>query len=62
MKQKASGGKKHRKWERNKASCLYYRQTHRRERNKIKKLLKHLAKFSNDHVAIEALKIARVVL
>jgi hypothetical protein len=41
-------GKKNRKLGRNKVACAWYRSTHRREKNKIRKILRHLKKHTND--------------
>jgi hypothetical protein len=45
-------GKKNRKWNRNKLFCQAYRNENRREKNKARKLLRHLRKHSNDNVAV----------
>lgn len=41
----------------NKLKCKAYRDSKRRERNKLRKLSKHLTKHVNDNVAIEAQKV-----
>lgn len=53
---------KRRKYGRNAAYCLSYKNTNRREKNKIKKLIKHLAKFSNDNCAKVALGNTKVII
>jgi len=45
------GGKKNRKHGRNKVWCAQYRMRGTRERNKIRKLKRHLKKYPNDSVA-----------
>lgn len=61
--QKAKKGKKQRKVGRNAAYCLAYKNSHRREHNKIRRLKKHLVRFPDDEnakAAVEAcLKIIR---
>lgn len=52
---KAKKSKKLRKVGRNANFCLRYKNSNRREKNKIKKLVKHLAKFANDNCAKVAL-------
>ena len=52
---KPRGGKKNRKWGRNKVTCQAYRMAGRREKNKRAKLLKHLQKFPDDKGAKAAL-------
>jgi hypothetical protein len=47
----AKDSKKHRKVGRNADYCKYYKNTNRREKNKLKKLAKHLARFSDDNCA-----------
>ena len=57
----AKSSKKQRKYGRNAAYCLHYKNTNRREKNKLKKLAKHLARFGNDNcakVAVGNTKIA----
>jgi hypothetical protein len=54
--QKAKKGKKQRKWGRNKIYCSYYALTHKREKNKIKRLKKHLVRFPQDQCAIKAME------
>jgi hypothetical protein len=55
----AKDSKKQRKVGRNADFCKYYALTHRREKNKIKKLVKHLAKFDGDACAKAALANAK---
>jgi hypothetical protein len=59
---KAKKSKKLRKCGRNAAYCLAYKNSNRREKNKVKKLLKHLAKFSNDNCAKVSLGNTKVLL
>jgi len=61
-KQKAKKAKKQRKYGRNAAYCQYYTATNRREKNKSKKLKKHLTRFPNDKVALKALELCAVVI
>jgi hypothetical protein len=60
--QKAKKTKKQRKYGRNAAYCLTYKNTNRREKNKIKKLVKHLVKFANDDCAKNAIKNAKIAI
>lgn len=53
-KQVKSGGA--RKYGRNKAACLNYRNMQQRERNKGKRLIKHMKRFRNDGSALRALE------
>jgi transposase len=59
---KAKSSKKQRKWGRNAVYCAFYRNTNRRDKNKAKRLSKHLIRFPADLVAVEALKLARVCI
>lgn len=45
-------GKKNRKHGRNKLSCDNYRRSHRREKNKLRRLRRHLKAHSNDRMAV----------
>lgn len=54
--QKAKAGKKQRKWGRNALSCQAYKNSHRREHNKIRRLKKHLARFPDDKVGAAAVE------
>lgn len=45
------GGKKNRKVGRNAAWCLAYRNSGRRERNKARRLRRHLSAFPGDRIA-----------
>jgi hypothetical protein len=47
---------------RNSASCKAYKLSNRREKNKSRKLSKHLKKFPDDKVAIAALDLCRKVI
>lgn len=59
---KAKGGKKNRKVGRNKLYILKYRAEHRYEKNKARKMRRHLAKHPNDGCASQCLvRIKRVV-
>ncbi|MBI2039919.1 hypothetical protein HYT18_02505 [Candidatus Microgenomates bacterium] len=51
-----SGGRKGRKIGRNKAKCERYRLSHRREKNKIRKILKHLKKHPNNTAALRRIE------
>ena len=59
---RAKKTKKNRKHGRNSVFCLYYKNSNRREKNKVKKLTKHLARFVNDNCAKVALGNTKVVL
>lgn len=52
---KAKKSKKLRKVGRNANFCLRYRNENRAEKNKIKKLIRHLGRFANDNCAKVAL-------
>ena len=56
MNNKASGGKKHRKHSRSKLYCEFYKRTHRREKNKVRGIVKHLGRFPDDGCAKAALE------
>lgn len=51
---KAKKSKKNRKWDRNKIYCLWYKNTNQREKNKAKKLAKHLSIHFGDATARHA--------
>jgi hypothetical protein len=59
---KAKKSKKLRKVGRNANYCLAYKNSNRREKNKIKKLLKHLSRFGNDNCAKVSLGNTKVLL
>lgn len=59
---KANGSNKMRKVGRNSIACKVYANTNRREKNKIKKLVKHLVKFANDDCAKNAVKAAKIAI
>lgn len=59
---KAKKTKKHRKHGRNAAFCLRYKNENREEKNKLKKLVRHLAVFENDRCAVHALAHCKKVL
>lgn len=46
--------KKQRKHGRNAAYCKFYKDTNRREKNKMTKLARHLEKFPDDPIAMAA--------
>lgn len=54
--QKAKGGTKNRKYGGNKAFCERYRKEGRREKNKARRLRRHLKKFPKDKQAEKALR------
>lgn len=54
--QRAKKTKKGRKHGRNKSACQLYRGRQQRERNKARRLVRHLKKFPADNVAVAALK------
>jgi hypothetical protein len=56
MADKAKKTKKQRKWGRNAAYCLAYKNSNRREHNKVKRLKKHLVRFPDDLVATVAIE------
>lgn len=49
------GGKKGRKIGRNLTKCAWYRNSKRREKNKIKKIKKHLKRHSQDFMSAKRL-------
>jgi hypothetical protein len=62
MAQKAKKTKKQRKFGRNAAFCLRYRNSRRREHNKLRRLKKHLARFPGDAIALKAVDLCKVVI
>lgn len=56
MADKAKKSKKQRKVGRNSAYCLRYKNSHRREQNKARRLKKHLERFPNDLCAKKAVE------
>lgn len=48
-------GKKNRKWKRNKSFCERYFREGRQERNRKRRILRHLKRFPNDYAARAAL-------
>lgn len=52
-------GRKNRKHGRNSVFCKVYKLSHRRERNKAKRLNKHLSRHPGDRCAVQALKVAK---
>lgn len=54
VKKKAKKTKKHRKHGRSKVSCAVYRASHRRERNKLRRVNRHLLAHPGDKVAVAA--------
>jgi hypothetical protein len=59
---KAKKTKKGRKTGRNKLSCLRYKLEHRREKNKLRRLLRHIKKHIADNCAIQARDLCKVTL
>jgi len=53
---KKSGKNRGRKYDRNRVKCKLYRERGRRERNKIRKLRRHLKRQPEDHQAVEVLR------
>lgn len=60
--QKAKKTKKQRKYGRNAAYCLRYRSSNRRERNKLKRLSKHLVRFPDDVTALAAVERCKLLI
>lgn len=58
----AKASKKQRKHGRNAIFCKAYKSTSRREKNKLKKLEKHLAVFVDDYVAKHALAACKKIV
>lgn len=59
---KAKKTKKGKKVGRNSLSCQRYKLEHRRERNKLKRLKRHLNKFPHDLCATKAVDFCKVML
>lgn len=59
---RAKKTKKNRKHGRNALFCKSYRNSNRREKNKAKKLARHLAVYANDNCAKVSLGNCRVIL
>jgi hypothetical protein len=57
----SKANKQSKKAGRNLTFCKYYALVHRREKNKIKKIKKHLRKFEGDKVAWNTLKVLQVM-
>ena len=53
---KKAGGGKQRKYDRNRKWCESYRNRGQREKNKVKKLRRHLARFPGDKVAVKVVE------
>ena len=62
VKKKAKKSKKQRKVGRNAQYCLLYRNSHRREHNKIKRLQKHLKRFPGDTCALAAMEVCKAAI
>jgi hypothetical protein len=60
--QKAKGSKKNRKYGRNKKQCEVYRNENKREKNKVKRLLRHLKKYPSDVATISHLERIRKII
>lgn len=58
----AKKSKKDRKWGRNAAYCLSYKNSNRREKNKLRRLAKHLKRFPGDKIAQNAVKLAQAAI
>ncbi len=59
---KAKKTKKQRKYGRNASYCLSYKNSNRRERNKLVRLRKHLARFGGDRCASASVDSCKAVL
>ena len=57
--QKAKKSKKQRKVGRNAAACLQYKNSHRREHNKARRLARHLKRFPGDAVAVATVAVCK---
>jgi hypothetical protein len=62
MGERAKGGKKNRKVGRNAKWCERYRLSNRRERNKLKRLNKHLARHPGDGCGTAAADRCRAII
>lgn len=58
----AANSKNQRKYGRNAAFCKAYKISNRREKNKIKKLSRHLDIFPQDQIALSALERNRKIV
>lgn len=59
---RAKKSKKNRKHGNNSAYCVFYKNSKRRERNKVIRLKKHLTRFPNDVCAKTAMATAKAVI
>jgi hypothetical protein len=59
---KAKKGKKQRKVGRNTSYCGAYAASHRRERNKLVRLARHLKRFPGDGVATKAVELCKAIV
>lgn len=60
--QRAKSGKKNRKHGRNLIWCKAYRSRRQREKNKVKRLRKHMLRHPADHVAAECLSVCKAII
>ena len=60
--QKAKKGKKQRKHGRNEGRCKTYAALHIREKNKVARLKKHLARYPEDRSALAAVEAATAAI
>jgi hypothetical protein len=58
----AKQSKKQRKWDRNRLFCQGYRNRNQREKNKVRRITRHLKKFPNDRVATRAVDLCRTAI
>jgi hypothetical protein len=59
---KAKRTKKQRKYGRNAKYCTWYAATHQREKNRLKRLLKHIKRHVADLCALQAVQVCKTVL
>ena len=58
----AKASKKQRKWDRNRLFCQGYRNRNQREKNKVRRLNRHLKAFPSDYVASRAVEVCRKLI
>lgn len=59
---KASSSKKNRKYGRNKIACAVYKNSNRREHNKLRRLKKHAEKHPDDACAVSAIESCKKII
>ncbi|HYT42967.1 MAG TPA: hypothetical protein VEP90_11535 [Methylomirabilota bacterium] len=62
MADSAKKSKKQRKVGRNAEYCKFYAVTKRREKNKLRRVKKHVARFPDDKVALKCIDILKAII